>query len=243
MNTSLKLIMAVFLTAAMIMLPACTAQNQESESYDLFAEEEQYEDFKMVKYVLTPAAEIGDEELESMTETMITRLTEIYQYRNNFKVQDGKIYVLIEDIPNVEEVLKEISARDNMTMQNADGEVVFDASGISSATAKYGILTQGGEKQHYVELVFTQKGRTEFSAVTKAISERADGNNNIYIVIDETPVTALTAKSEISSKTCRITGNFTEEEAKKLAVTITSGAISTDFTIEKYVEPAKTEAE
>lgn len=99
---------------------------------------------------------------------------------------------------------------------SADGEKVLDGTQVKEATAVYE-AQQGG---WYVKLSLTKDGATAFSSATKEYL-----NKQISIWMDDSMVSAPTVNSQITDGNAVITGDFTEEEAQKLARQINSGSL------------------
>lgn len=108
------------------------------------------------------------------------------------------------------------------------GDAIKDASAI--------IATGGMEAgQPIVQLEMNRKGARVFSRVTGA-----NVGKYLAIVLDSTVYSAPTIRQKISEGNAQITGNFTMEEAKNLAVVLRAGALPASVNIieERTVGPS-----
>ena len=71
-----------------------------------------------------------------------------------------------------------------------------------------------------VALSFTAEGKDKFSQITSR-----NVGKRLAIFLDESPLTAPTVQEEITSGNAVITGDFTLEEAKNLAIQLNAGAL------------------
>ncbi len=136
------------------------------------------------------------------------------------------IRVEIPDIDNPEEAVQLLKADAVLKFTDAAGEVIMEGgTGVEKAQAAYGPLNDQGEQGHYVQLTLTSAGQKKFAEATAAAAAKPQGENVIRIMLDETEISAPQVAEKIDSKTCIITGNFTEESAKILADQIQSGQL------------------
>lgn len=100
---------------------------------------------------------------------------------------------------------------------------VMDGTEVKNATVEYGQTDSNSvsSKMGYnIQLELTDAGRESFSEATGRLVGQP-----IYIIMDNTILTAPKVNQKIDSNTCVITGEFTAEEAKSLAANIKSGSL------------------
>ena len=147
-------------------------------------------------------------------------------------VKSGNIYRINVDLPgitNIEEAVKLIgqTAQLNFTEEatseakTATAASVFKLTGLNGKHVKKATVSfdsQTGKPQ--VALQFTQEGADLFAKIT----ERNIGKP-VGIFIDSMMISAPTVQQAITDGNAVINGNFTVDEAKKLATSINSGAL------------------
>lgn len=117
-----------------------------------------------------------------------------------------------------------------LTFRNANDEVVLEGKDVKSAERRYDQPDQTSNPQFFVQVEFTAEGAKKFAEATAAAASAAAPNNIIKIVMDETVVSAPTVQERIDSTSCVITGNFTDEDASRLANQINSGHLPFEMT-------------
>lgn len=135
-----------------------------------------------------------------------------------------------------EEVLYEVHRDDNGQTTGRTPMVVQKRSlltGADLSDAKVEIDSQYGEP--YVSITFDKKGGQIFSQVTGENVHR-----RLAIVLDNTIHSAPVIQERIPNGTARITGNFTMNEARDLAIVLRSGALPAPVKIleERTVGPS-----
>ncbi len=136
------------------------------------------------------------------------------------------IRVEIPDIDDPESAVQLLKADAVLKFTDAAGEVIMEGgSGVEKAQSAYGQLNDAGDTGHYVQLTLTAEGQKKFADATAVAATKTEGENIIKIMLDDTEISAPRVSEKIDSKTCIITGNFTEESAKILADQIQSGQL------------------
>ncbi len=102
------------------------------------------------------------------------------------------------------------------------GEIVIEGSDIESADAGYRPTEDNGEPQYIVELKLSSTGISKFGEAT---SELAGTSTPISIWMDNTMISAPTVNQAITDGSAIIEGDFTADEAQKLADQINGGAL------------------
>ncbi|MFA6080980.1 MAG: protein translocase subunit SecD [Patescibacteria group bacterium] len=149
-------------------------------------------------------------------------------------VKTGNKYRLSVDLPginNYEEAIKLIGQTAQLTFRELPGEKIATAtpiflqltkdtglSGVHILKSTVEFNSQDGKPE--VGLKFNKKGTELFAAITKRNIGKPVG-----IFLDNIPLTTPNVQTEIPDGSAVITGNFTADEAKKLTISINSGAL------------------
>ncbi|HOX96226.1 MAG TPA: protein translocase subunit SecD [Candidatus Woesebacteria bacterium] len=174
--------------------------------------------------------------LES-AKTVISRRVDLYGVsESNVKtVVSGSDYRLILELPGVtdpQQALDLIGQTAKMVFalpQYTPGETASDSAILSGFTetdltgadlSKASITFETQDRQPGVSLLFKETGKIKFAQLTKE-----NLGNPIAILLDGYPITMPTVESEITDGNAQITGNFTTDEAKALAVQLNAGAL------------------
>lgn len=151
-------------------------------------------------------------------------------------VKSGDIYRITVDLPGLENVTEAVrligqtaslSMREEGTasaqvatgtavMLNLDKDTGITGKHIKKAATAFN--QENGQPQ--VALTFTEEGKALFAAATKR-----NIGKQIGIFIDQFIVSAPVVQQEIPDGNAVISGNFTVDEAKQLAIAINSGAL------------------
>ncbi len=118
-----------------------------------------------------------------------------------------------------------------LTEEETLGTVVLEGDDVKSAKAEYGPVGDGATQAYKVTLKFTSDGAKKFAEATDKISKYGEGKNVIAIYLDETLISAPRVSEKIDSEDCYIEGDFTNEEAKKLAAQIQGGKLPFSLTL------------
>lgn len=154
----------------------------------------------------------------------------------NATINEAENGEIIVEIPGVDEsefdtIEKLLTAAAVLTFEDADGVVVLEGTeDIKSAEAMYGIVTEDGEKEYYIELKLNEQAVEKFAYATKLAAARiADGTNYIAIRLDDNIISSPKVTEEIIADVCVIAGIFeTDEDAKMFANYINSGTLPFD---------------
>ncbi|MBQ8539203.1 MAG: SecD/SecF family protein translocase subunit [Ruminococcus sp.] len=192
-----------------------------------------------VEATFKPAEDIDatDAQLDSAKSIIETRMVSngITDYELYADYNSDRIIVRFpwkEDETNFDpvEAINELAATAKLTFRDEAGNVLMDGSSIAKAEA--GVNTEAGSANEYLVLLdLTDEGAVVFAEATKA-----NLGKPISIYMDETllssPVVENNEKNKngITGGSASITGDFTAEEATKLANQINGGALP--FTLE-----------
>lgn len=151
-------------------------------------------------------------------------------------VKNGNIYRITVDLPGLENVTEAVRligqtaslsmreegsssaqlATTSAVMLNLDKETGISGKHIKKAAVTFN--QQNGQPQ--VSLTFTNEGKALFTQAT-----RRNIGKQIGIFIDQFIISAPVVQQEIPDGNAVISGNFTVDQAKQLAIAINSGAL------------------
>lgn len=167
-----------------------------------------------------------DEQLDSAKSIIETRMVSngITDYEIYTDTNSNRIIVRFpwkEDEKNFDPVaaIDELAATAKLTFRNSNNEELMDGSYVKSAKAGVD-SSQGKSSQYLVLLELNSEGAKKFEEITTTYL-----NQPVSIYMDETLLSSPTVQSVISGGSAQITGNFTAEEATKLANQINGGAL------------------
>lgn len=149
---------------------------------------------------------------------------------------DNRVTVEIPQITNPEEAVQTLGTTAQLIFADADGKEWLTGEDIAKASYGYGRPT-GNEVAdiHYVQVQFTNEGRTKFAEATESVAARStenggDGMNQLYIVMDDQIISYPSVSEKIDNDSCVISGAFTREGAQELADLINAGQIPFSLT-------------
>ncbi len=181
-----------------------------------------------VEATFKPADDVDatDEQLDSAKSIIETRMVSngITDYELYADYGSDRIIVRFpwkEDETNFDpvEAVNELAATAHLSFRNSSGEELMDGSAVASARA--GVDTsQDSTGQYMVLLDLNDEGAKLFASITEEYLKQPIG-----IYMDEVQLSNPTVQSVISDGSAQITGNFTAEEAVKLANQINGGAL------------------
>ncbi len=148
---------------------------------------------------------------------------------------NGKDYRVILELPGVSDSQQALSLigqtaqmdfafpeyKPGKTATEAASIIGFKPTKLTGADLKSATVTfQTEDRLPAVSLEFKEEGRQKFAALTKD-----NIGKPLAVLLDGYPITMPTIKSEISDGNAIISGNFTVDEAKALAVQLNAGAL------------------
>lgn len=152
--------------------------------------------------------------------TMIQKRLDAKGYTEAEVSLEGTNHVRV-DIPGVEDPQKaidEIGAAGMLRFLDQDGNEILTGTNVSKATAQY--YTDNGVNKYAVGVEMDAEGTKTFSEFTASHI-----GQTIYILLDDTLLSAATIQTQITDGNGQITGNFSAEEAKDLADGINAGSL------------------
>lgn len=138
---------------------------------------------------------------------------------------DNRISIEIPSITNPEEAVQKLGSTAVLMFCDIDGTVWLEGTDIEYASAMYGPTDQTGISSNYVSLKLKDEAVSKFADATESVSKRTDGNNILFIILDNEIISYPMVDQRISSSDVMITGQFTPEDAKWLADLISAGQL------------------
>ncbi len=136
----------------------------------------------------------------------------------------NRIRIEIPGVEDAETAINEIGQTAHLYFLDPEGNVVVD--GINVKDAKRSTSSENGTPQPVVSLTFDDVGTKGFAEATQA-----NIGKQIYILLDDQIISAPTVNTAILNGQAMITGNFTNDEAQKLADLIKSGSLPFDLRV------------
>ena len=142
------------------------------------------------------------------------------------KQGDKVIRAEIPDIDDPETAVQLLKADAVLKFTDYDGNVIMEGkTGVEKAQSVYGPIDNSGRDAYHIQLTLTSEGQAAFAEATEIAAAKSSGQNVIKILLDDAEISSPQVHERIDSKTCIITGNFTEQSAKILADQIQSGQL------------------
>ncbi|MBE7030181.1 MAG: protein translocase subunit SecD [Ruminococcaceae bacterium] len=173
------------------------------------------------------AEEVTEGDMNAVVQVLRNRLDSQGYYEAIVSKQgDKRVRVEIPSIENPEEAVAMLGATAKLEFKDAEGNVVLTGGeDVKAASAIVEPIDETGRKGSVVKLELTDAGRKKFSDATQKIAALPEGQNIIAISLDDVTISAPRVLEHIDSAECRITGEFTNDEAKTLAAQIQSGQL------------------
>ena len=177
---------------------------------------------------------ITDEQLDSAKSIIETRMVsqgitdyELYSDNNSKRIIVRFPWKENDEDFDPVKAVDELAATAHLSFRNPDGEEVMDGSSVKTASAR--VSTESGKNEYMVLLELNDEGKQLFADITEEYLKKP-----ISIYMDETLLSAPTVQAHITDGSAQITGNFTAEEATKLANQINGGALPFTLKVASY---------
>lgn len=168
----------------------------------------------------------SEEQMSTVVDIMYKRLERLgFTEATVAKQGSNRVVVEIPTITNPDEAIKVLGATAQLSFVDSEGATILTGKDVKNAKALYGPLSENGASVHYVELTLNQSAQQAFFEGTTKMSQKAEGENYIAIMLDEEVYSAPRVQEPINSDTAVISGDFTAETAKDLATTIKEGQL------------------
>lgn len=179
-------------------------------------------------------SDITDEQLDSAKSIIETRMVsqgitdyELYSDNNSKRIIVRFPWKENDEDFDPVKAVDELAATAHLSFRNPDGEEVMNGSAVKSASAR--VSTESGKNEYMVLLELNDEGKQLFADITEQYLQKP-----ISIYMDETLLSAPTVQAHITDGSAQITGNFTAEEAQKLANQINGGALPFTLKVASY---------
>lgn len=133
---------------------------------------------------------------------------------------DKRIRVQIPGVEDAEEAIQQIGQTAQLSFVDEAGNVILTGDMVKDATKQVGATSQNGVSEPYVALEFNSEGKELFAQATAANIGKV-----IYIIMDESVISAPTVQAAITDGNAIITGQFSGESAEELASLIRAGSL------------------
>lgn len=172
------------------------------------------------------------DQIKTVINIMRTRLdAKGYTDANITSSQANRVIVEIPNLKDPQQAVKELGQTALLELIDpgeekaivgqplTGGAVVLSGNEVISATA---VLNPNTNKWE-IDFEITPAAQKKFADATERLAQKSDGV--IAITLDRVVISAPGVDEKIDSSKAQITGNFTQEEAKNLALLIQSGAL------------------
>lgn len=183
------------------------------------------------------ATDPSEQDMDTVVQTIRKRLDLQGYTEATVELQGSKkVRVELPDVQNTDEAVKTLGStaqlvfaeevtqdpNDGNKVNVADDKIVMTGDQVDNATAEYGQADSSAtaKNAYYISLKLTEDGQKKFSEATGRLVGKP-----IYIVMDNSVISAPNVNTKIDSDSCVITGDFTAEQAKSLAANIKAGRI------------------
>ena len=173
----------------------------------------------------------SDDDMSKVVNMMRARLDALGYSEATVDVQGrDKVRIEIPSVSDPEEAAERLGATAQLAFTDYQGNVILTGDQVESSSYEYGATDQTSKSQYYVNLTFTEEGRTAFASATgTAASLASSGQNYISIMLDDDIIMSPRVSERIDSEGCIITGGgdggFTRDEAKYYAEVISAGQL------------------
>ena len=184
--------------------------------------------------------EDGDVSAEELSDGMKAAQTMLRQRLTNMGYTEADVALsgsdrVIVSIPNVEDpeqAVQLLGSTAKVSFTDAEGKVILTGDDLTGANMAYGDPNGTGFNQYYVDVALSAEGQKKFTAATKEVASRPQGQNFIAIIMDDEVISSPSVGAEyattgINSEHVSITlgQNATQEYASQLAGLIASGQL------------------
>lgn len=139
---------------------------------------------------------------------------------------DNRISIEIPSITNPEEAVQKLGTTAVLMFCDADGKIWLEGTDIEYASAAYGPTDELGIPSHYVSLRIKPESVSKFADATESVSKRGNGENILFIVLDNEIISAPSVMQRLEYEDVIISGQgFTQEETTWLANLISAGQL------------------
>ena len=172
-------------------------------------------------YLGDTTAENFEEQMDATVTIMRNRLTSAgYTEANITRQGADRIRIEIPDVKDPNEILEIVGTPAHLEFLDPDGNVIMEGKDIVTAVP----MIDSTDSSYYVYFELNEEGKAAFAeATSNHIGEI------IYIMLDDTAISAPTVQTAITEGSGQISGQFTQQEVINLANLIMSGALPLDI--------------
>lgn len=163
---------------------------------------------------------------EQMSDTVYKLQLKAQSYSTEAQVyQEGsnRINIDIPGVTDANEILAELGEPGTLQFMDNEGQVLLTGDDVKNAQPQ--ISNDNGSREYSIALTFTDEGAKKFEEATTA-----NVGKPLYIVYNNTLISAPTVQTAISGGQASITGITDYEEANTIASTIRIGALPVQLT-------------
>ncbi len=172
------------------------------------------------------AETVSSEQSDTVRDIMRKRLDRLgFTEATVAKQGEKRVVIEIPSVTNPDEAIKTLGKTAKLHFVDSDGVEILTGDDVKEAKAQYGPLSENGVNQHFVQLTLNADAQQKFFEATTRMSQKAEGENYISIMLDEEVYSSPTVQEPINSDSCVISGDFNAETAKELATTIKEGQL------------------
>lgn len=167
---------------------------------------------------------VTSEEMEDVLEKMKNRAENFSTESDVYLEGDKRVVVDIPGVDDAQAVLQSLGAEGKVQFVDSEGNVLLEGADVADARAVSEIRDKESKAQNVIKLEFTSEGRSKFASATANNVGKA-----ISIVYDGEVLSSPTVNEAISSGNAEITGQFSYEEADRIATFIRIGALPVEL--------------
>lgn len=178
------------------------------------------------------ASGISSETMDSVIAILNQRVTSAGYTEATVTRINGKDRVRV-DIPSVadpEDAIALLGATAKLEFIDSEGNLVLTGEQVKKAEVR---AQQAGTgiTEIVVALSFDNSARQSFADATERMAAKPEGENVIFIVLDNVVISSPLVRTKIDSTECVIQGDFTAEEATLTANLISSGNLPCELEV------------
>ena len=141
---------------------------------------------------------------------------------------NDRIRIELAGVKDVQEAIDMIGKTAQLKFMDPEGQEVITGKNIKNAEVQFQ-NTEKGDKP-VVALEFDKEGSKSFAEATKRLVDKTNIEEKIiYIILDDSVLSSPVVEAVIDDGKAVITGNFTVEEATRLATLIRAGSLPVEM--------------
>lgn len=142
---------------------------------------------------------------------------------------NNRIRIELAGVKDVQEAIDMIGKTAQLKFVDPDGKEILTGKNVKGSEPQYQKMDNGGE-QPVVSLEFDKEGTKKFAEATKRLAPKTEPTEKIiYIVLDDQVISNPVVNAVIEDGRAVIQGDFTIEEAGRLATLIRAGSLPVEM--------------